>query len=156
MNKPETTLVTLPLDDLINSILGTELDGLECVYVTPLVAQILNGVMESVGYRRALIKFEDFDGELLDRPLLWNRRSYDLERDLAYARRSYKHKTRIASMIRSRNLDLIVAAIKKQTGMTDKQAGLLADKLFKDSATAALVAKEAFGVEKLIEKEEEL
>jgi hypothetical protein len=151
MNNKEQQTITIPLHDLIFCSLGDDLNGLACAEVTPIVGVVLDNLLKnSLKWK---IEFNDWDGEPLQRPVLWRFQDWKTESSRIERLRLYAEKEQIVSGIRQENLRRIKRVLMDKHHLMENYAEMLAYKLLKGEAKEAI---KFFGVEHLADKEEDI
>ena len=116
----EQQLVTVPLNDLIWSLLGDDAQGLDKTRITQSLALILaQHLKDSLKWK---VEFETKDGEALTCPLLWRYSEWYASSERYMKAKLYAEKERIAMFIRDANVENMARAIMKTTRMSLEDA----------------------------------
>jgi len=146
-------LVSCPLFDLVKAIIGDDVTGIEYCEIEPTLGVVLSEALKDFS-ATAVVAWNDFDGEKLPRPRLWNGRHYREFKRIHESQRDFKHKQRVIWNIRQANTDELMRVLTKERGMNEDVAKGLCVRLMRSGGYNE--AMKVLGMEKWITKEEEL
>lgn len=150
-NMKEQQIITVELRDLIESILGDDLNGVsDSPIPLSLAIELDKHLKDSLLW---IVVFNDEENHPLARPRLWRYAEYKTSSDRYYRQKRYAEKERLEWFIRDKNVELLSKALVKSTGLDIESAKITAYTLIKAGNVELL---KAMGMKKIITNESEL
>jgi hypothetical protein len=148
MTKPkEQQLVTLPLDDLIQIILGDDNGPISCMEIPSQTGEILGSLLRHSA--KYIVVWDTDTGE----HKLWRLTDWQSSQALYARRKARDQHEREQGFIKRANIDNLVRAIQREAPIPDETARTLARKLLEKNNEEIV---KFFGVKKLITNIEEV
>lgn len=146
-------LISVPLDDLIISLIGDHVSGIDKCSIPLSIAEALSPhLTDSIQYK---ILFQDFDGKKLSHPVLWRYTDWMLSAERYNRQKKRSEEERVARWIFNQNHNDLSKALSKSQGLTEEFANRLATKLLTGNAPIEILKQLGFDG-KIITTEEEL